>query len=634
MSLAVDPLHSVKAIDPRVNFDRQKYLIQQGASQATFKRVISSSYSSNSVQFTCPPPNVNVAVDRKVFIEFPVRLTFRGTLASGTQWSPTNTLVRLGSTDALRSYPLSKVCSTVQVVLNNFTVTTNIGDYSDALLHYNNELDTRCFELSGTPTMLDTMQKYSDFTTLGTARNVLASYGENSTENARGGFSRCTLVPNSTEPGVPPVNGSNPDGTNAFETWDVVIIEPLFISPLLFGQRESMGLYGIQTFDITLNLSDLSYMWSHAVVPGGNTISTIVGNVGGAAGNGAPSAHFCYLTPQVNQLLSPNCVYTYPYYSIDRYPTQQGNTGGVAPGSSTTFSSNNVQFSSIPRRVYVFLRRPTAFGSAGVADFTTTDTYFRIDAVSVNFNNKSGLLSGADSFDLYHMSVRNGLQCSWDQWRKYQGSILCLDFARDMSLGPLEVPGILGTYQFQINVTGTNLNPTDTIAPQLMVVSVSEGTFTVDKQTSMGQIGIVAPEEVLNDHSIKMADYYMATKGANYFGGAFMDSVKKYGKKALSGLNSILPALSAAAPFLPGSAVTTPALKLAEKYIPKLIGAGATESEARKIVGSGYGEEDIKNLIRKMRIHRGGGLIGGACIGGRMAPKQRMQNRLAGGYSS
>lgn len=621
MSLAVDPLHSVKAIDPRVNFDRQKYLIQQGASQVTFKNIISTSFSNSSIQFTCPPPNVNVAVDRKVFIEFPVRLTFQGALANGLNPSPTNRLIQIGSTDGPRSYPMSKVCSTIQVVLNNFTATTNIGDYSDALLHYNNELETRCFELSGTTTMLDSMQAYSDFTTLGSARNVLASYGENSAENARGGFTGATFVSNSGTP------------LNCIEIWDVTVYEPLFISPLLFGQRESMGLYGIQTFDITLNLGNLSYVWSHADVPGGNTVNSCTGDI-----VNAPKALFSYLTPQVNQLLSPNCVYTYPYYSIDRYPTAQEQ---LAPGAKREASSNNVQFSSIPRRVYIFLRRPTAIGMPldGHSTFRTTDTYAKINKISVNFNNKSGLLSGASSFDLYHMSVRNGLQCSWDQWNRYQGSVLCLDFARDMSLGPLEVPGVLGSYQFQVTVDYTNLSP-DTIKHTLMIVSVSEGVFTVDKQTSMGQIGIVAPEEVLNDQSIKMADYYMSMKGANFYGGAFMDSVKKYGKKALSGLNSILPALSAAAPYLPGSAVTTPALKLAEKYIPKLIGAGATESEARKIVGSGYGEGDLKHLIRQMKMRRGGsacggGLIGGSALGGsalggKMASKQRMQRRLGG----
>jgi hypothetical protein len=621
MSLAVDPVHSVKSIDPRVNFNRQKYLIQQGASQCSFRVVNSNNVSNNSVQFTCPPPNVNVAVDRKVFIEIPIEFTFTG--QSPVPFVPGQpNLIKYGSLDALRSYPLSKICSTVQVVLNNFTVTTNISDYCDALLHYNNELDTRCFELSGTPSMLDSMQNYSDFTELGSARNVLANYGENSTENARGGYSGVNFV----EVAVDGVTGV------ITEKWLAIIYEPLFISPLLFGQREQMGLYGIQTFDITLNFGDISYAWSHAETPGGVTGLTVAGSI--LAGTRAPRAHFTYLTPQVNQLLSPNCVYSYPYYSIDRYPTDAG-TNGILPRASESISSNNVQFSSIPRRVYVYLRR-----SPLERRFTKTDTYARIDSVSINFNNKSGLLSAGTSFDLYHMSVRNGLKCSWDQWNKYQGSILCLDFARDMSLGPLEVPGVLGTYQFQITVNYTNVNTVETIKYQLMVVSVSEGMFTVDKQTSMGQIGVVAPEEILNDMSIPIADYYSAMQGANFYGGAFMDTVKKYGKKALSGLNAVLPALSAAAPFLPGSAVTVPAIKLAEKYIPKLIDAGATPSEAQKIVGSGYGDADIKGLIRRMKMSRGGaacggGLIGGAALGGatlggRMAGKQRMQRRLQG----
>jgi hypothetical protein len=624
MSLAVDPVHSVKSIDPRVNFNRQKYLIQQGASQCSFRIVTSNNVSNNSVQFTCPPPNVNVAVDRKVFIEIPIEFTFTG--KSPVPFIPgVPNLIKYGSLDALRSYPLSKICSTVQVVLNNFTVTTNISDYADALLHYNNELDTRCFELSGTPSMLDSMQNYSDFTLLGSGRNVLGRYGENSAENARGGYTGVSFVSTA-------IAGAGALTDTITEVFRAVIYEPLFISPLLFGQRESMGLYGIQTFDITLNFGDISYAWSHANVPGGVTDLTVAGTISGGAQ--APRAHFNYLTPQVNQLLSPNCVYSYPYYSIDRYPTETG-TSALAGGASSSVTSNNVQFSSIPRRVYVFLRRtPTS------RNFTKTDTYARIDKVSINFNNKSGLLSSGSSFDLHHMSVRNGLKSSWDQWNGYQGSILCLDFARDMSLGPLEVPGVLGTYQFQIQVDYTNVNPFEPILYQCMIVAVSEGMFTVDKQTSMGQIGVVAPEEILNDNSIPIADYYAAMQGANFYGGAFMDTVKKYGKKALSGLNAVLPALSAAAPFLPGSVATVPALRLAEKYIPKLINAGATPDEAQKLTGSGYGEADLKSLVRRMKAARGGaacggsfvgsGLMGGAAMGGRLAGKQRMQRRLQG----
>lgn len=624
MSLAVDPMQSVKYLDPRVNFNKAKYVIQQGAGQVTYKNVLSTSYSNSSVQFTCPPPNVHVAVDRKVFIKFPVRLTFTGT--SPVPFVPSQpNLVKYGSLDALRSYPMSKVCSTIQVVLNNNTVTTNISDYSDALLHYNNELRTRCFEFSGTPTMLDTMQDYAQFTELGSARNVLAKYGENSAENARGGFSQVSFVSSVQDVGSGIIT----------EIWDVCVQEPLFISPLLFGDRDDMGLYGIQTFDITLNLGDLGYMWSHAVVPGGSDITDVQGTMTSSNRFGVPSALFCYLTPQVNQLLSPDSVYTYPYYSIDRYPSNQSL---IPPESSITATSNNVQFSSIPRRVYVFLKRSNTGISR--ANFKTTDTYARINKISVNFNNKSGLLSGASAFDLYHMSVRNGLQSSWDQWNRYQGSVLCLDFARDMSLGPLEVPGILGSYQFQVNVDFTNIHPDEDIEYQLMIVSVSEGSFTVNKQTTLAQIGIIAPEEVLKDENIRMADHYLAMQGATFYGGAFLDSVKKYGKKALSGLNSVLPALSAAAPFLPGSAVTVPAIKLAEKYIPKLINAGATKSEAKQITGSGYSEQEIKQLIRRMKNGRGGGVViggstlggstlGGASVGGgRLASKQRMAERL------
>lgn len=638
MSQSINPLKSAKVVDPRVNFNVPEYFIHQGASQMTYKTINAISYSGSSVQFTCPPPNVNIAVDRKVFITMTLELEFDTTDPA---------LLGIGSTSGPRSYPLSKICNNVSIAINNNTVTTNISDYADALLHYNNDQSVRQFELSRTPTMLDTMQDYRQFLSqpffrsqagpagrellgLGSARNPLASYGENSTENARGGFTGVVVPSAST--------GQNVKVLFTFT-------EPLFISPLLFGDRDSMGLYGIQTFDITLNMGNLKRCWSRAAATdladpassGANLLNVIIKD--------NPKARFCYLTPQINQVLSSDSTYSYPYYSIDRYSTSAGSAPGDLdiPAVGSTMS-NNIQFSSIPRRIYVFLRRTNGdLDSESVAVppnvlttypvISKTDTYARINAVSVNFNNRSGLLSGALSEDLYHMSVRNGLKSSWDQWNKYQGSVLCIDLARDLSLGPIEAPGVLGSYQFSIRVDWEwvapkvydpvtfNFIPGPVVPLDLYVVSVQEGTFVVKNQTTISQIGVVSASDVLNDPNVPVADYYLATMGTNYYGGAFMDTVRKYGKKALQGLNAALPTLSAIAPLLPGSTVSVPALKIAEKYLPKLIGAGVEEGEARKICGGGYSEEQIKTYIRHLK---GRGDVGGMVVGGRMAPKNRM----------
>jgi len=641
MSQAIVPVKSVKAIDPRVDFAVPDYLIHQGASDMSFRVINAQSVSNAQVSFTCPPPNVNVAVDRKVYIEMLLKLTFTGD--SGDANRP---LIELGTNDGPRSYPLSKICSTVNVVLNNQNISTNISDFADALLHYNNELNVRQFELSSTPTMLDTMQDYRQYVGcpelrepvdpsglsstltkqslgLGSARNPMASYGENSAENARGGFSGIKVNKMSrTEAQI-----------------DLLIIEPLFLSPLLFGDRDSMGLYGIQTFDITLNLGDLRRCWSHVPTPIGTNIATMTVSLSEQT---TCKAHFCYLTPQINQILSPDSTYTYPYYSIERFQTELGeiNTGVELPMAT----SNSLQLATIPRRIYIYARRSNSSQIEGKNAYESTDTYAGLKNIQVTFNNRSGLLSTASSFDLYHMSVRNGLQSSWDQWSKYQGAILCIDAARDLSLGPLDAPGVQGQYNFYFTATFRDLRPDvydtapipvkqdDKIKYTLFVVVVSEGTFTVKQQTTISQIGVVSPADVLNDPSIPRADYYNAMRGANFYGGAFMDTVKKYGKKALVGLNSILPALSAAAPFLPGSAITGPAIKGLEHLLPKLIGAGLSESEARKICGGAYSTTQIKEYIRhlKGRGVTGGSMIGGSDVGGRMASKNRLARHLRG----
>lgn len=649
MSQAVVPFKSVKAIDPRVDFNVPDYLIHQGAADMSFRIVNAQSVSNSTISFTCPPPNVGTAVDRKVFIELHADLEFTG--QSGDDNRP---LLEIGTNDAPRSYPLSKICQSVSVVLNNQTITQNISDYSDALLHYNNELNVRQFELSGTPTMLDTMQDYRQYVGCdvirekknpavaysaanskqslgyGSARNPLASYGENAAENARGGHSGITVT----------------EMTRTSAKLRLDIFEPLFLSPLVFGDRDSMGLYGIQTFDITLNMGNLQRLWSHAPPPVGTQINTFTVNLSGQM---SAKAHFCYLTPQINQVLSPDSTYKYPYYSIERYQTELqtaavGN-GGVNPGAEmANVVSQNLQLATVPRRIYVFARASNSvLQSPSARSFQLPDVYARLDNINVTFCNKS-VLTTASSYDLWHMSVRNGLQSSWDQWSKYQGSILCIDSARDLSLGPLDAPGVQGQYNFYFTAKFTDIRPqiyspptvnapTDDFLPYtLFVVTVNEGSFTVKQQTTIAQIGIVSPGDVLNDPTIPVADYYNSMRGSNFYGGAFMDTVKKYGKKALVGLNAAIPALNAAAPFLPGSPITVPILKSLEKFLPKLIGAGVMEGEARKICGGGYSEDQIKSYIRhlKGRGAMGGSEVGGRMVGGAMASKNRMARHLRG----
>src|SRR5690606_32698689 len=132
-----------------------------------------------------------------------------------------------------------------------------------------------------------------------------------------------------------------------------------------------------------------------------------------------------------------------------------------AAGVTNPLSSNNIQLNSIPRRMYIYVRERNQ-------DLYSTpnnpDTYFSIENISIQFQNKNGLLASASKQQLYEISVKNHCNMSWTQWsggpvvnsalpfgstaNHYGtiGSILCIEYASDIGLDSIEAPGKLGQY--------------------------------------------------------------------------------------------------------------------------------------------------------------------------------------------
>ena len=76
----------------------------------------------------------------------------------------------------------------------------------------------------------------------------------------------------------------------------------------------------------------------------------------------------------------------------------------------------------------------------------SSDNFASIENVSINFSGVSGILASAQHYELYRLSVDNGLKMTYSQWRHYTGSVLCLDFAKNMGLRPNQCVSMLGTY--------------------------------------------------------------------------------------------------------------------------------------------------------------------------------------------
>lgn len=542
MSYNLHPLKCVIARDPIMELDNERYYaILKGGAQISWRPITTTSISSSSIQFTAPPPSPKVVVDRKQLIELPMRLVL-------TSSAPNAFNLLRQDYDAPRAYPIASITNTLQANINNTAVSMNIADIIHALLHYNTDRFLKAHDYSMTASYPDQSQEYHDLNP--SIRNPLSSYANSTDEDVEHrGAVKFQIVQNTPSQAVV----------------DILVTEPIWLSPFYWGKCNAGGFYGVQTLDLNFTFlpNCWSRVWSHddqgANAPGPinggqlvfNNFTSVYPTQAFTYGPVVPQLLFKYITP--NELHSiPNSI-VYPYFNVDRYPNDY--TTAVNPNAVMELVSQNIQLKSIPRRIYIYARNSNSvlFGQTGCR---YTDTYLSIRGISVNWNNYSGLLSNTTEFDLYKMSVKNHCNLSFPQWCGGPvygyggvgpsgfnqligtvGSVLCIEMGTDIGLSDTECPGMLGTYQLQMSVTCVNKNQTNAITPTLYIVTVSEGTFTIENNRSISMIGVVSRMDVLNAKKMDcMCVNYEMTQDVN--GGDFLSGLKKAGADLWSGIKS------------------------------------------------------------------------------------------------
>lgn len=613
----------VKIVDPRTDLSKDiKYVVEDGSSSVTWVQSDSNQAGGNASQFTfsnADPPGPGVIIDKKVMIRMGFRMVFTGTPDAGVPligyeaipnpaivgtagapvtFSPPLTAIRPLGVDAPRAFPAAQIMNSISVTINNATVTEPVFDYIEALLRYNAYRDLDETQFSTTLDQQDQYQQYSDFVYFGSARNVLGGYGEQGFYTNRGGFAGVSIISNPLGDGVTPVSA----------ILELDVMEPLFISPLDFGMDNQRGLVGVQNFQVSVNVGDLSRLWSHDGV-NGQTITSFSATIGSTY-NLRPSLQFNYLTPKLTQPLPE--INIFPYYNIDRFSkTDSPLASGV---QRTGFSSDSRNLLCIPKRLYVYVRQ-----SNNTRTFEDTDTYARIDRLSIDFINKNNLINGANTEQLYQMSVKNGCKLSWSQWDRYVGSVCCIDFGQDVSLVEDQAVGLISSnLQLRVTVDYTNLSDS-TKEFTLYVVPSYPGLFNMNSQQAVPQIGIITKEDILLAPNIHI-DYYDAH---NYYGGDFLGKIKEIGSK-----------VERAAKGKTGRAFA----RAADKYLPDVIGTFVDPSRAeyvkgltsqyKRLVGAGYSPAHASSLLGGAPL--GAGMLGGKKMSGSAlkGTKSQMQKKL------
>ncbi len=544
MSLSPDPIEVVQTLDPRVNLDEKKmYSCLKGGSSISGKTFTTTSFSNTVASFSLPPPNDEVIIDKKMLLRFYIELTFAGTTSGGN-------LLNLGVFDAPRANPInSSLLQSVTLKINDQSFNQNSSDIVDALMHYYNDYGDRRGHNSMTPAMMDQSQEYSQL--FGAARNPLGAYGDNPAEIARGGFAGVTVVSNTPTSAVV----------------RLICTEQLFLSPMSFGSENSPGLTNVRSMDLIANLNDLSRAWSRDAVSAAsasNVITSLTGTL-----YQSPEVDFQYISR--NPLLKVPEAVSYPYFVLNRFPSP---TQALAAASSTTIESNNIQFHSIPRKIYIFARQQNSD-----LTYTQTNSYMDITRVSINWNNLAGQLSQASEQELYLISLRNGLKKSFTEWKSGCGSVLCIDPSLDVALSPTECPGQLLNMQFQVSVTLNNpgINSKNIV---LYIVTCDEGVLTIYPGRCVSTIGSVTAKDVLDSYSRPRIPYSMVE---SVYGGSFWDKLKSF-VAPIASFAKKTGIASKLASFIPGvGSIASPVIKALGYAKPKgrRVRGGALREESK-----------------------------------------------------
>jgi hypothetical protein len=553
MSNNLIPLGIARTYDPtmRINNTRE-FSILHGAELVNYELFTPQAISNSQVNINCNPPSSQHVVDRLFFNRFTYQLNFTGTAVPGER------LLQLGTNDGPRAYPTAMVTNTLTCTINNASMNTTLNQYWSAAQRINNFVDQENLDFSITPSMSDQYLEYNDWTVYGSNRNPLGFYGENAHQEPRGAFQFDSVT--------------NEAGAASAQVI-MTVTEPMFLSPLKYARDDfESGLIGVRTMNFNWSLGDLRRVWSHS--SGGKTLSLSVTIL-----NAGVLAKF--LTPKIVEPIPP--AISWPYYEID---VNANNTGGVLnAGSSRDFTLNSTDINYIPNRIIIFARERDQD-----LTYQSTDTFARINSITITFGNRPGLLSTMTPQQLHKMSVRNGLNSSYSQFRQFVGSILVVDPALDMGLNSLQAPGLIDKTQLRITANYTNQYARN-IEFTFYIIVVNEGTFSIINGSSIKQLGVITQQDILNSSNAPIVPY---VKSDNFYGGNFLSSLKNFFSKAKEGYNKARPYLTAIADVAKGTplaAYTEPARQL--------LGVGMRK-KGRGLVGGRMVElKDLKRNIKR-----------------------------------
>lgn len=514
---------TVKVVDDRINVDAPRFLVtDEGPSSSTYQVVTPADPASLNPVFTVQLPSNSTGLNRKMMWRMAGSITITGTDLEQLQFA---------DRVAFRQFPIQSACTSVQVQINDSTVSIgNLSQIIAGLLRKGVTSKSLGGSLSDVNCAPDLTAEYDQ--AMG-ASGIFeapgnAPYSNYTSQSRCQGFTSFTAAP--------AVNATT-------MTIQFDIQEPIVAPPFEYGDSASQkSIFGVNTLQISANLGNFHRMLSVALAGTAATISGVT------LAPTTQQLQVNFVTPKDRSLVDPQREYLYGFTQAQSFISTL-DSGVLAAGGTTTGSSNVVDLSTVPKGFLVW----ASYSEVDRANATQSlpDVCFPIQSISCSFMTRSGLLAGSTADQLYQMNVKNGV--SYPAWAHHGdslvssgavapfprggGNVIYIDCAGDLSLPDGVSPGMALRSQFSIDAI-TVLNPTTQgfTAPRLFVVALTDGLLSNKGGSTSVMLGGVKGDD---DSSLKDAPTVMRSEltrlGANGgYGGGFWDSLKKIARSVIA----------------------------------------------------------------------------------------------------
>jgi len=457
-------------------------------------------------------------------------------------------LAQPGVNFSLAPFPITQTVSTMTATINDQTVTVNTTDVLPQILRLADLAKTRMQRTC--PTMLD--KYYAVQNASNVPNSPVGAWGASydSSNVPCGAWGDLSFfVPqgevnvslgtgaNGVPKGLPYANKAAGAGILSM-TFGVTFstAEKLVLPPFIFSDEDelSTGLFGVQNIQFTANFNVPTRAVRMVNASAYSTPPTVAwATVSSSQTLPSPFSRAVlqvqFLTPSLDIPLPAKSVV--PWMEFPRYISP---VSAVIPSSAgQSIQSQTITLPSIPDLLVVYVK-PQSYPNPCQGDWSLP-----ISKISLNFDNFSGLLANHSQYELYKMSVNNGLVMDWDEWSgaawvtgsdaqtsagltALVGGPLVLRPGRDFALQTGQAPGLVGNFTLQYDLTVDNsAAQTSSSTVSIYTISVNSGLFETIKGSSRILKGVVTEQDILAAPVAKVEESLdrLVGEGNNKMGG-------------------------------------------------------------------------------------------------------------------